>query len=89
MAVVLADGDGEILSLLTASHERDPRMKLGNLNELPEPCLKCHKVNEFADIRRRCVPASSSTRCSAPGGTLAFNRARSRSRSATSGGCSA
>ena len=37
MAVVLADDDGEILSLLTASHQPDPRMRLGNLHDMDEP----------------------------------------------------
>jgi signal transduction histidine kinase len=76
MAVVLADDDGDILSLLTASHQRDPRMKLGNLHDLDEPCLRCHSADEFRDMGRALRSgAVEHSLFTPPGSVIAFNRA--------------
>lgn len=75
MAVVLADGNGEILSLLTSTHQRDPRMRLGNLHALDEPCLRCHRADEFKDISLALASGLVEHSLFTPAGAVvAFNR---------------
>jgi signal transduction histidine kinase len=76
MVVMLADDDGGILSLLNTTHEQDQRMKLGNLLNLDDPCVKCHTRDEFDDVRRALHSADvEHSLFVPPGGSLQFNRA--------------
>jgi signal transduction histidine kinase len=52
MGFILADDDGEILSMLNTRHETDVTMRGGKLFSLADDCLECHVENAFDDIRR-------------------------------------
>jgi len=52
LGFVLADADGDILSMLNTEHETDDMMKRGNLLRLDSACLSCHRATDFDDIRK-------------------------------------
>jgi signal transduction histidine kinase len=51
LGFVLAQANGDILSMLNTEHETDEMMKRGNLLRLDTPCLSCHTPNYFDDMR--------------------------------------
>jgi signal transduction histidine kinase len=51
MGFVLADSNGDILSMMNTEHEISAEMKTGNLIGLTKDCLACHKENDFADVQ--------------------------------------
>jgi signal transduction histidine kinase len=51
MGFVLADSNGDILSMMNTEHEISAKMKTGNMIGLSQDCLACHKENDFADVR--------------------------------------
>ncbi len=75
MGFVLADSNGDILSMMNTEHEISAEMKTGNLMRLSEDCLSCHKENDFADVGKAVKSEeliySTST---FPGSSHAINR---------------
>jgi signal transduction histidine kinase len=52
LGFVLAEADGDILSMLNTEHETDDMMKRGNLLRLDSACLACHGPTDFDDVRK-------------------------------------
>jgi signal transduction histidine kinase len=52
MDFVLADSNGDILSMMNTGYENSATMKMGNLLPLSEDCLACHEEDSFADVRK-------------------------------------
>lgn len=75
MGFVLADSNGDILSMMNTEHEISAKMKTGNLIDLSKDCLACHKENDFADVGKAVESGeliySTST---FPGSSHAINR---------------
>lgn len=47
---ILANHEGDVLSMLNVKHDKVEIMSEGNIRSLDEICLNCHKSNDFADI---------------------------------------
>ncbi|MFQ6612312.1 MAG: PAS domain-containing sensor histidine kinase [Fidelibacterota bacterium] len=51
-AVILADHNGDILSLYNPTHTETKLMSKGNIRQLSRTCLNCHQVNDFFDMQQ-------------------------------------
>lgn len=49
---ILANSDGEILSMLNVDHDLTDSMSKGNIRSLDKTCLSCHKPDDFSDINQ-------------------------------------
>ena len=50
VCIILANQDGNLLSMLNVKHDDVKVMSEGNIKSLDETCLSCHKPDDFADI---------------------------------------
>jgi signal transduction histidine kinase len=75
LGFVLAEADGDILSMMNTEHETDDMMKRGNLLRLDSACLSCHRPKDFDDMRTAAgADDAVQSQLRFPGSTVTTNR---------------